>query len=125
MVDKIDVLEIADKLIKGIMDVDVDTVRSLYHPDAKIWHNHTDDFQSVEDNIASIHAIHTILSDLRYDVVRREVTSTGYFQQHILRGTTQSGDEFKLHACVIIDINDQGQITRLDEYLDSASFGAK
>ena len=45
----------------------------------------------------------------------------GAVQQHVLRGTRRStGEEVALHACVVIAVDDQGRISRLDEYFDSA-----
>lgn len=40
----------------------------------------------------------------------------GYFQQHVLRGTAKNG-ELDLPAALRVDVAD-GQITRLEEYLD-------
>jgi ketosteroid isomerase-like protein len=42
-------------------------------------------------------------------------------QQHVLRGTNRaSGEPVALHACVVVQVGDDGRITRLDEYIDSA-----
>ena len=103
----------------AITEADTETVRKLYRPDARIWHNSSGKLQTVDENIESIGKIHSILDNLHYEIVRREPTSNGFFQQHILRGTRASGEAYAMHACVIIDIED-GLITRLDEYLDSA-----
>lgn len=49
----------------------------------------------------------------------------GAVQQHVLRGTRVStGEEVALHACVVIAVED-GKITRLDEYFDSAEAAAQ
>jgi ketosteroid isomerase-like protein len=37
----------------------------------------------------------------------------------VLRGTTADGSELALAACLVVRVQ-QGQITHLDEYLDSA-----
>ncbi len=40
---------------------------------------------------------------------------------HNLKGTRIStGEPIALHACAVIQVNDEGRITRLDEYFDSA-----
>jgi len=41
--------------------------------------------------------------------------------QHELANIRRStGEKVALHACVVIAVNDEGRITRLDEYFDSA-----
>jgi len=61
-----------------------------------------------------------IVRDWEYDVWYREATETGFVQQHILRGLLPNGEKLALPVCIIFQIND-GQITRLDEYFDSAN----
>lgn len=40
-------------------------------------------------------------------------------QQHVLEGVLADGSPFSMPACVVVQIRD-GQIVRLDEYLDPA-----
>ncbi len=61
------------------------------------------------------------LRDLRYEEVRRQPTPSGFVQQHVLRATLPGGGAFELPACIVIDLDGDGRITRLDEYLDSAA----
>ena len=56
---------------------------------------------------------------MRYDEVRREPTPAGFVQQHVLRATTPAGDALAIPACLVAAVNG-GQITSIDEYLDSA-----
>jgi len=98
---------------------DADAVRSIYAPDARIWHNFDDALQTVEQNIESMHWVHSKLNNLHYDVQDRVVIQDGFVQQHILRGTLASGEPFALHACAVCKVKD-GRITELREYLDTA-----
>ena len=43
----------------------------------------------------------------------------GFLQQHVLEATLPDGTRWEMPACVIVRI-ENGHITRLDEYLDSA-----
>ena len=54
-----------------------------------------------------------------YDIQRVEVTSDGFFQQHVLRGKLASGEAFAMPACAICKV-DNGKIVALEEYLDLA-----
>ncbi len=112
------VLDVAERFMAALERCDVDAVRDIYAPDAKLWHNFDQSFQEVEDNLKTLSWIHKKLSNLRYEIVRRDVISGGYYQQHILRGTLASGDEFAMPACAIVTVQ-KGKIVALDEYLDS------
>jgi ketosteroid isomerase-like protein len=112
-------LALGERFMAALEACDVDTVRALYDPDARIWHNFDQALQPVEENIKSLEWMHRKLTDIEYDVVRREPIPGGFYQQHVLRGTLPSGEKFAMPACAIIKIED-GRIVSLDEYLDSA-----
>lgn len=112
-------LALGERYMKAVSDCDVDAVRNIYAPDARIWHNFDQALQSVEDNIKTLQWIHGRLSELEYDIVRREPIPGGFYQQHVLRGKLPSGAEFAMPACAIVKI-ENGRIVALDEYLDTA-----
>ncbi len=112
-------LDVAEQFIAALNRADAETVRALYAPQARIWHNFDDKLQTVEENIKSMHWMHSRLSDLNYDVHYRIAIPGGFLQQHILKGMLSSGKPFTLHACVICKVDD-GRITKLEEYLDTA-----
>lgn len=116
-------LALAARFVVAIEAGDNATIRAIYAPDARIWHN-TDglDFpgQTVDENLRVLAWMQTALTGARYDIVARSETPTGFVQQHVLRGTiAKTGAEFVLPACIICTVVD-GRITRLDEYFDSA-----
>ena len=114
-----DALAVAERFMAALNIADADGVRAVYAPDARIWHNFDDKLQPVEENIKSMHWMHSRLKDLNYDVQVRIPLSDGFLQEHILRGTLPSGEAFALHACAICKVED-GRITQLREYLDTA-----
>ena len=63
------------------------------------------------------------LPQRHYRVVRREALSDGFLQQHVLEAALPDGTAWAMPACVVIRMQD-GLITRLDEYLDSAHSAA-
>jgi len=114
-----DALAVAERFMTALNEADADGVRAAYSPDARIWHNFDDKYQTVEENIKSMHWLHSRLSDVDYDIQHRIPISGGFLQQHILRGTLASGKPFALHACAICKV-ENGRITELEEYLDTA-----
>jgi len=114
-----DVLKLSDRFMAALNVGDADTVREVYSPDARIWHNFDGKYQSVDENIETMRWLHTKLTDIDYDVRRRVGTADGFVQEHVLRGNLASGKPFSLYACAIIKVED-GKITELREYLDTA-----
>lgn len=98
---------------------DIDTVREIYAPDAVIWHNDDLIEQPVEDNLKVLQGLHRAVSDLHYEIVRRVPAPDGMLQQHVLRGRLPDGSDVALHAAMYLQVQD-GHITRIEEYLDSA-----
>ena len=99
---------------------DIDGLVACYAPDAKIWHNTDEQIQGPEDNKKTLAGMVTRILDRVYDNRRVEVFPGGFLQQHVLRGTRKhDGVRLALPACIFCQVED-GKITRLDEYFDSA-----
>ena len=112
-------LEVAHRLIASIEAGDIDIARDCFADNVVIWHNNDGIEQTYDENSRTLSwVIHTV-SDRRYEEIRRQETSMGFVQQHVLRGTTRSGKLLELPACIVCTVV-AGKITRLDEYLDSA-----
>ena len=111
-------IETADKLFRAIENGDVDAIRNIYTPETKIWHNNDGIVQSIEQNLAVLKWVIGNIKHVKYTEVCLQPTPTGFVQQHVLRGRFKDKD-IALPACIVATVED-GHITRLDEYLDSA-----
>jgi uncharacterized protein len=114
-----DYLDLAERFVGAIQSGDVETVRACYAPDAKLWHNTDGIEQTVDQNMKVLGWFIRKLPNRTYRILRREALSDGFMQQHVLEATLPDGTDFKMSACVITRVQN-GVITRLDEYLDSA-----
>jgi ketosteroid isomerase-like protein len=114
-----DPLEVAGRLFAAIERADIEGVRAIYAPDARIWHNHDGVTQDVAANLRVLTWVVRNISELRYEDVRRFATAQGFVQQHVLRGRAPNGKPVEVAACIVCRV-ENGRITRLDEYLDSA-----
>jgi uncharacterized protein len=113
-------LEVADRLFKAIEGGDVNAIKDIYAPHAKIWHNFDNLAQSVDENLAVLKWVVANIAEISYTEVHRQPTPSGFIQQHVLRGKVRaSGKEIAIPACIVCNV-ENGRITRLDEYLDSA-----
>jgi len=111
-------IEVCDQLFSAIARGDIEAVRGMYAPNAVIWHNNDMVEQTPEENLRTLGWVTRNIRDLRYEEMRRYDTGAGFVQQHVLRGIAPNGSPLELPACVVCQVKD-GQITRLDEYLDS------
>jgi ketosteroid isomerase-like protein len=112
-----DVLDIAERFFTAIERGDLDAVKAIYAPDARIWHSHDLKEQSVEENLRVLAWMSRNLPNRRYRVHRRVPIPGGFLQQHTLEALTQGGP-FTMPACIVVEVKD-GRIARLQEYLDS------
>ena len=109
------------RFLAAIEAGDLDAVRGAYHPDAVIWHSHDRSEESVEHNLRTLAWITTHLPGLRYTNVRRHGFSGGVVQQHDTVVAVPGSATLTMTACLVVRIDDDGLITRVDEYLDSAA----
>ena len=110
-------IELARRLVRALNEKDEATVREIYAPDARIWHNFDRKYQTIDENMRGMYWIHKRLSNINYDVLRLIEIPDGYVQEHVLRGKLASGEDFALPACVICTVKD-GRVVALNEYLD-------
>ena len=118
-----DVLTLADRFISAVAAGDLDTVRSIYAPDAEIWNNYMRKTQNVDENLATLKWMTTSVKNVRYDDIRCITTSEGYVDQHVLLGTGTSVAELELPACLSVKV-ENGRVKKLEEYFDSAALSA-
>ncbi|ENZ83519.1 MULTISPECIES: nuclear transport factor 2 family protein [Caulobacter] len=116
---KPDYVDFAKRFVAAIQDGDGEAVRAFYAPDAKLWHNTDNIEQTVDQNLKVLAWFVKTLPDRFYRVLRVEALPDGFVQQHILEATLPNGEKWAMDACVVVKI-ENGLITRLDEYLDSA-----
>ena len=111
---------VAQRFIDAITVGDADAARSCYAPDADIWHNFDDITQTVDDNIALMNAMTKRIADRRYVIRRLEPIEGGYLQQQTLELVLPDGRELSTEAVAIVRVNNDGLISRIDEWLDPA-----
>jgi ketosteroid isomerase-like protein len=111
---------VAHRLFDAIEGGDIDTIETLYHADAVIWHN-TDNTEKPRENTMQLVAwMIENMPPTRY--VDRHVSATdeGFVSRHNVIITGEDGGEVVLPCCVVATVSD-GQITHLYEYYDSAT----
>ena len=110
---------LAQRFFDAVEAGDIETVHGCYAPDARIWHNTDGAEQTRDDNARTLRGFARRISNRVYAERRLHVFDGGFVQQHELRGVRPDGVAVRLTACIVCAV-ENGQITRLDEYFDSA-----
>jgi len=115
--------DLAERFFDAIATGDIDALRSIYAPDAVVWHNTDRVEQPLEQNLRVLRWVHTHVRDFRYEQQRCQSTETGFIEQHVTRGRAPDGSELAIAACVVATVVDM-RIVRIEEYLDSAQISS-
>jgi ketosteroid isomerase-like protein len=116
-----DIRQLAKEFFDAVERGDVAKLKSIYAPNARIWHNTDEAEQSPEENVKTLEGFVARIADRRYQDRRLQVFPGGFVQQHRLTGRrTLDNHPVSLTACIVCTV-ENGRITRLDEYFDSAA----
>jgi ketosteroid isomerase-like protein len=115
--------DLATAFFSAIERADTEALRGIYSDDATIWHNFDQVDQHRDANLKVLAWIGRNIADLAYTDIRRVIIDGGFIQQHVLRGKAPNGTELEVPAMLRISCED-GKVTRVEEYLDTAQVAA-
>ncbi len=127
--NKPETFAIADRFFSAIEKGDIDSVEALYADDLVVWHSNRplderSSGQSKSENLRLLRHVCDFIDGIHYEILDRQLTETGFVQQHIFRGRSKTGHEVALPVAIIFVIK-AGKIVRIDEYMDPAKFPTK
>lgn len=111
--------DVAEAVNKAISERSIEGLARVYSEDFKIWHNFDNKTQDRAENLAFLTQIFASFTSLGYVDIRRELTESGYVQQHVLVGIVNDGRKLEMPCCHISQVHD-GKLRRVDEYFDPA-----
>lgn len=115
-----DTAQLAARFFDAIEQGDIAGMTACFAADAEIWHNTDEQIVSVEDTRTVLRGMIARISEVRYADRRLHAFPGGFVQQHVLQGRRVHDNEAVRLPCAIVCKVEQGLITRLDEYFDSA-----
>lgn len=115
-----DMRAIAKCFFDAIEAGDIATMQSSFIPDAEIWHNTDEQIVSPAETAETLAGMVSRIKDHKYTDRRVTPFSGGFVQQHVLVGRRIHDEGAVRLPCVVICQVDDGKISRLDEYFDSA-----
>ena len=116
-------LEAGHRLFHTVEHGDLETLRDVFAEDAVVWHNTDEKLVDVETSIRNLQKIRSLATVFRYDDVRRDPTPQGFVQRHTLIVEMPDGRTIRDLCCCVCAV-ENGRITRMDAYHDSAATGA-
>ena len=114
-----DKLAIAARFGAASRTNDAEAYTAMCAPEAVTWHNFDDAEVTTAQTLRTIAWLHRNVADLAWFDVALHPTPAGFVSQTILTGTAVGGT-LRAHSCIVVTLNDDGLVTRVEEYLDSA-----
>lgn len=114
--------EIASALFAALAANDDQAVRALCAPDLRVRQNKGAPMD-LETLLRFNGAVHRAVTDFRYEDAVRSATSTGFVEEHAVRGALPDGTSIDLAVCVVATIS-AGKVTDVREYFDTGAAAA-
>ena len=110
---------VAQKFNDALGARDAAGVAELYADDIIVWRNFDRRELNKTQAVKVLDFVCTKVQNLAYEQIRIHELPNGFVQQHVLTGVAPNGEPFAAVACLVVTVSD-GQIARLDEYIDGA-----
>jgi ketosteroid isomerase-like protein len=120
------IAEVADRLFSAIEDGDQATVDQMWSDDITVWRVGRGPAKS-DAKARALRVIAwfiSITTERRYEILDRQEfangTDRGFLQQHVLHASGHAGQSVAMRVCIVIKVDNEGLISRIDEYFDPA-----
>ncbi|NKZ01981.1 DUF1684 domain-containing protein [Nocardiopsis alborubida] len=97
---------------------DWETARAMCASTATVWHNDGKGEQTIADNIVAMAGQADTIESMRYDITRQFTRPGEVLQQHVVHVAAAGGVRGQVFAAVYFRFDDDGLITRIEEYAD-------
>jgi ketosteroid isomerase-like protein len=114
------VADLADRLFAAIERGNEPQLDALFADDIAVWRAGA---QRDDDKGRAMKVLRwfiRVTAERRYQILDRQLFSDGFVQQHILHATGTGGGLIALRVCIVIKVNADNLVHRIDEYFDPA-----
>lgn len=115
--------EVADAVFGAIEGGDVEMLTTLWADDIEVWHSNDGVVQDKAQNLAVLSWMIDNTASIEYRDIVRDLTTAGFVQRHVLHLSFAGGRTANLSIAIFASVRN-GQVTRIDEYMDSAQVAA-
>ena len=113
-------IDVANRLFGAIERGDYATVDGMWADDVLVWHSGDPKDNQRIRALKVIRWFMDITATRNYEILDRQFFDGGFVQQHILRARRSDGVSIEMRVCIVIKVDAEGRITRVDEYFDPA-----
>jgi len=106
-------------MLRAIERGDMETFRACFAPGALVWHNVDGVAKGLDDVCAMVGGLLDASTSVIYETQSFARKGHESFIQHVLRANLKSGEAIESPAILRVETNDDGLVTRIDEYYDS------
>lgn len=110
--------DVANRLFTAIEAGEYDTVAAMWADEVMVWHSGD---EQDNDRVRALKVIRwfiRVTTTRRYEILDRQFFDGGFVQQHLLHADGTNGESIVLRVCIVIKVDADGLITRIDEYFD-------
>lgn len=118
-----EIRELANTFFDAYQDRRTDVLDRVLSDDCIIWHNVFGRETTKHDNLSKFHDSYAGQRRRTYDDRTINAFHDGFVIRYSLNGVMTNGHRGSLWICIVARVRD-GQITRIDEYMDSSKFAA-
>jgi len=114
------VVDVADVLFAAIERGDEPRLDDLFADNIAVWRAGA---ERDDDKVRALKVLRwfiRVTAERSYEVLDRRLFPGGFVQQHILHATGTNGGLIALRVCIVITVNADNLINRIDEYFDPA-----
>jgi ketosteroid isomerase-like protein len=114
------VADLADDLFAAIEHGDEPQLDALFAEDVAVWRAGA---QRDDDKGRAMKVLRwfiRVTAGRSYEILDRQLFPDGFVQQHILHATGTGGGLIALRVCIVIKVNADNLVNRIDEYFDPA-----
>ncbi|MDT5304822.1 MAG: hypothetical protein QOE48_489 [Mycobacterium sp.] len=114
------IVDVADQLFAAIERSDEARLSELFDDDIAVWRVGARRDDDKERALKVLRWFVGVTENRRYEVLDRQLFCDGFVQQHILHATGRNGGSIALRVCIVIKLDTNALIRRIDEYFDPA-----
>jgi ketosteroid isomerase-like protein len=110
--------DVADRLFAAIERGDYAAVEAMWADDVLVWHSGDPKDNPRGRALKVIRWFMDVTTARRYEILDRQFFDGGFVQQHLLRAQRSDEVSIEMRVCIVIKVDADGLITRIDEYFD-------
>jgi ketosteroid isomerase-like protein len=114
------VVDVADDLFAAIERGDESRLDELLGADVAVWRAGAERDDDKGRAMKVLRWFIRVTAERSYEVLDRRLFDNGFVQQHLLHAIGRNGGVIALRVCIVITVNDDILIDRIDEYFDPA-----